>query len=245
MRGLPGRVRRVRDPGAGQVENARRGSIDSVLIHDVTSKGDIVCRQTSRQPGGWIDARSGATRRSSQNTRVVTTNTAKPRSIRSGNKGYSMRRGLPIAALTVLLVASCTEAPSRPLEAEAAADNAISGRPTPPQYVESHTWAACADDEVLCSHVCSRLLFDRLNCGECGIACGVGNECVHGHCMTGEPQRPVTDEPYAPATDTRCPPDRNACGGRCVDLATDPDHCGACGRHCSGGCYDARCAEGV
>ena len=43
-----------------------------------------------------------------------------------------------------------------------------------------------------------------------------------------------------------------ACGGACVDLATDGDNCGECGRKCSTGqtcnagscCFECRCPDG-
>ncbi len=36
-----------------------------------------------------------------------------------------------------------------------------------------------------------------------------------------------------------------ACGGLCVDLSSDPDHCGRCGQRCASGlCRDGSCVDG-
>src|SRR5690242_678823 len=32
----------------------------------------------------------------------------------------------------------------------------------------------------------------------------------------------------------QCKPGYSACGGKCVDIASDVDHCGACARQCPG-----------
>lgn len=49
---------------------------------------------------------------------------------------------------------------------------------------------------------------------------------------------------YAAAVDGgTCGGGRNCCGGDCVDLRTDRDHCGGCGRACGAGeaCFGGRC----
>lgn len=55
---------------------------------------------------------------------------------------------------------------------------------------------------------------DPLNCGACGHACGVGQDCVDGTCI--------------------CPPGTTRCGRHCVDVNVDPNNCGECGNGCSG-----------
>lgn len=49
----------------------------------------------------------------------------------------------------------------------------------------------------------------------------------------------ATDDPTASA----CPAPAEPCDGLCVDLASDPAHCGACGRSCPAGqaCYASQC----
>ncbi|MBL8680766.1 MAG: hypothetical protein JNK05_16425 [Myxococcales bacterium] len=68
----------------------------------------------------------------------------------------------------------------------------------------------------------------------------------------------VSTDGEADASDVRALPDRvevdgercvgaipGACGGRCVDLATDPSHCGACGASCAGQCVAGACVSAV
>ncbi|AKV04317.1 Tryptophan synthase alpha chain [Labilithrix luteola] len=84
---------------------------------------------------------------------------------------------------------------------------------------------------------CESNLCDESNCGGCGIKCPAGVACIKGNCG--------------------CPPGFTACGncetGRCVDLKTNDEHCGACDRACLPvdappyphtyvGCGDAECA---
>ncbi|MFO0631189.1 MAG: hypothetical protein U0325_36960 [Polyangiales bacterium] len=48
------------------------------------------------------------------------------------------------------------------------------------------------------------------------------------------------------APEPTCGAAETACGGACVDLASDPAHCGGCGFSCGAGtsCVGARCAGG-
>ena len=43
-------------------------------------------------------------------------------------------------------------------------------------------------------------------------------------------------------SDDGCPPGLTDCGGTCVSLASDPDHCGSCGHECS---PEEFCADGT
>jgi hypothetical protein len=64
---------------------------------------------------------------------------------------------------------------------------------------------------------------DVNNCGACGIACdpAVADSCAGGTCVCG-------------ATGGPCGTGQTCCGGQCVDLATDVNHCGSCARQCGG-----------
>lgn len=44
---------------------------------------------------------------------------------------------------------------------------------------------------------------------------------------------------------TVCSPTAGVCDGQCVELASDPNHCGACSQHCSGSdrCRGGRCVR--
>jgi hypothetical protein len=57
-----------------------------------------------------------------------------------------------------------------------------------------------------------------------GTECGGGQICANGGCA--------------------CPSGEQTCGGVCVDLATDPSHCGSCGNNCTsdaGACIHGAC----
>ena len=84
----------------------------------------------------------------------------------------------------------------------------------------------------------SSSLEDPNNCGGCGIQCAAGIACINGKCG--------------------CPSGTTECNGRCVDLRTNDDNCGACGRACIDnqptdagtvpdhmffGCHEGQCSE--
>ncbi len=86
--------------------------------------------------------------------------------------------------------------------------------------------------------LCVDPMSDERHCGGCGVRCDPGEDCVEGACRCGGL---ATGEDCAGTTASTC------CGTRCVDLNTDPEHCGACADRCarSGGtrvaCADGRC----
>lgn len=55
----------------------------------------------------------------------------------------------------------------------------------------------------------------------------------------------VPDDQWKPTVDSdpSCPPGMNRCGGKCVDLRNDSNHCGKCGQPCTGGtvCKSGSC----
>jgi hypothetical protein len=73
--------------------------------------------------------------------------------------------------------------------------------------------------------VCVNVATDRTNCGACGMACGTGQACVAGVCVTD------------------CPMGQTACGATCHNLQSDRAHCGACGTACATGqvCANGAC----
>jgi len=96
---------------------------------------------------------------------------------------------------------------------------------------------------------CSYLPTDAQTPCEDGDACTVGDSCDgQGVCLPG-PECP-SDDPCQESTcgeegcvDTpvadgsSCGPDSKdrCCGGTCVDISTDTDHCGGCGTSCAAG----------
>jgi hypothetical protein len=74
-----------------------------------------------------------------------------------------------------------------------------------------------------CVGECVLLSVDPGNCGACGILCESGQSCVDGACQGCVGADCSMD----------CPGGLVDCGdGTCVDLMSDPDHCGACGAAC-------------
>jgi hypothetical protein len=97
----------------------------------------------------------------------------------------------------------------------------------------------CKDGTLtFCSGVCVDLNADPANCGGCGVACATGEACQSGTCTTMTTQAP----PPLTCGDQGL----IDCFGVCVDLQTDPNHCGYCGEVCpSGQCATGICLEVV
>jgi hypothetical protein len=92
-----------------------------------------------------------------------------------------------------------------------------------------------------CGGVCVDLVNDRNHCGRCGAACAEFVNCWESNCGG------IPDPPPPPLT---CAAGLTDCNGACVDVATDPNHCGLCGWACGGGdvcmagfCTLAQCPE--
>jgi hypothetical protein len=94
----------------------------------------------------------------------------------------------------------------------------------------------CLGRQNRCGGRCVDTATDPAHCGACGNTCrfaGGAGRCVGGRCFG------------AGCAGTRADCDRDPANGCEVDLATDPAHCGACGRACEGGCRDGRCCVGA
>lgn len=118
----------------------------------------------------------------------------------------------------------------------------------------------CAPGEKVCGTDCIDVDGDPANCGACGRACPMGQQCEAGQCVTTcarNPQDACGDgRCWDVARDPRhcgagcdacgssqacvngtcaCPSGTTACGGACTDTRVDPEHCGTCGTACDVG----------
>jgi hypothetical protein len=90
-----------------------------------------------------------------------------------------------------------------------------------------------------CGGVCVDTGTDSNNCGGCNRRCDKGEKCVKTGGMIC-----IASECF-PSTACRisAPGCLKRCNGKCVDLDSDNDHCGACGNTCNGGktCAAGKC----
>ena len=94
--------------------------------------------------------------------------------------------------------------------------------------------SGCDTGKTECSGSCVNLQNDPGHCGSCGNACGSGEQCSVGLCIADGPCTTPVGSSDA---------DYQACDGSCVDLNSDPSHCGACNTVCTGSdvCADGTC----
>ena len=71
------------------------------------------------------------------------------------------------------------------------------------------------DQKTVCGVSCVDTQTDPAHCGNCMTACGPGEKCSAGTCLSGD-----------------CPAGQDDCNGGCVDLQADPANCGSCGNAC-------------
>lgn len=89
------------------------------------------------------------------------------------------------------------------------------------------TGPTCASGETNCSGTCVDTQTDNNNCSTCGNACASGFICEAGLC------KEITIAPITIPIPTFCFTPYGMCSGVCVNLDTDPDNCGTCGKKCS------------
>lgn len=98
-----------------------------------------------------------------------------------------------------------------------------------------------------CDGVCVDTDTDVANCGDCDAACESGEQCLAGQCTRASGAGGDGGGGGGPA----CGAGLTECDGRCVDLQTDPAHCGDCdeacnpGRACSAGACQSECLRGL
>ncbi len=94
-------------------------------------------------------------------------------------------------------------------------------------YVCQPAYADCADAGA----GCATYLGSTASCGGCGAACGTSTPVCGG------------SDAGAYACTSSCPSGDTDCSGTCAALASDPNHCGACGKVCSLPHANATCAS--
>lgn len=102
--------------------------------------------------------------------------------------------------------------------------------------------AECGDGRVACSRACVDLSSDPFHCGECTETCDLDGACVAGDCVDacGDTCDGTTE--VCTNGECECRSGFFDCGGACVDVDTNPAHCGACDRGCDGlPCGDGEC----
>jgi hypothetical protein len=142
--------------------------------------------------------------------------------------------------------------------------------------------ASCPAGETTCKDGCVNLQSDNHNCGTCGSQCETGQQCSRGSCAcdatscstgccngatclatgaqtsafcgaAGVACSPCTGGTSCHGGACGCSTGDTTCDGRCVNLQTDNDNCGSCGKactagqHCSGGtcvCDGVSCQNG-
>jgi hypothetical protein len=82
----------------------------------------------------------------------------------------------------------------------------------------------CAAGLIDCFGVCVDATVDPVNCGACSNACVANATCIGGWCQSLAPSS-VGDV-------LGCELGLTECDHTCVDLLTNPYHCGACGNRC-------------
>lgn len=91
-----------------------------------------------------------------------------------------------------------------------------------------YDWIAGLDPlscETCGGAACVDVSTDAAHCGECGLACPPGIECIAGACS--------------------CPDGFEACGDSCIDTESNPDACGSCANACPADkvCWQGVCAD--
>lgn len=94
--------------------------------------------------------------------------------------------------------------------------------------------AQCRDGRVPCARACVDLQTDPFHCGDCSEVCDLGGECVAADCKDACGDACDRNREVCVDQECACRTGFSSCGGACVNLDTDPMHCGECGLGCDG-----------
>jgi hypothetical protein len=110
----------------------------------------------------------------------------------------------------------------------------------------------------LCARGCVDPQTNPFHCGTCDVACKLGARCAMARCECPPGTRDCGDSCRQCCSDADCPMEKTCSAGacvlvcsspqvpcmdRCVDLLSEPKHCGRCGNDCGpmGACVSGTC----
>jgi hypothetical protein len=102
----------------------------------------------------------------------------------------------------------------------------------------------CPTGEMWCDARCTQVATDYENCGACGKRCGDTELCEAASCKpnTTGCNPPCGAGQSCQAGQCLCPTGQGFCNGRCLDVMSNPDHCGTCDKTCDA---DLGCSNGL
>lgn len=109
---------------------------------------------------------------------------------------------------------------------------------------------ACPNGQQVCGQVCVDITTDPNNCGNCGTACGDNQTCINFTCcdnsnICGGVCIGVGSPENCQGNCVPCAQGEMCCGVDigCIDVSSDPNHCGDCNNACAQGqtCVNGAC----
>ena len=104
---------------------------------------------------------------------------------------------------------------------------------------------SCPSGRISCNGTCRNLLNEAENCGSCGNICPSGQDCQNARCLLPVSSAPVvnTSAPITITPELSCAHGEIICGSSCVNIFSDKENCGVCGRACKNQeiCVNAQC----
>ena len=111
----------------------------------------------------------------------------------------------------------------------------------------------CRPGQTPCGRDCVDTESDPNNCGECGAVCPEGKLCVGGVCCRPSQvcgrrccaRNHVCVDGVCKDPPPACDPPSRLCDGTCVDVGSDPNHCGGCDSACEANdlCAGGTCCD--